>query len=66
MNQISKITTDDWWLIVLALFLPPFAVTIKKDFEMEFFISLALWPCFHFPSVVYAIYIVATNLEKTP
>lgn len=44
-----------WFLIVLAIFIPPLAVAIMYGISDKFWISLILTLCFWIPGVIYAL-----------
>ncbi len=44
--------------VLIALFLPPLAVAMKKGFSSKVLIALLLQLCGHIPSVIYGIYVV--------
>jgi len=45
-------------LIILAIFLPPLAVFLKKKAGTELIISIVLSLFFYIPGILYALYIV--------
>lgn len=44
--------------VILALFLPPVAVFLKKRLSSEFWISLVLTLLGHLPGVIYALVVL--------
>lgn len=44
--------------VVIALFLPPLAVAMKKGIKREFWIALLLMLLGHLPGVIYAIVVI--------
>ncbi|MCK9546133.1 MAG: YqaE/Pmp3 family membrane protein [Sulfurospirillaceae bacterium] len=48
-------------LILLAIFLPPVAVFLKKGIMPTFWINLILTLCFFFPGMVHALFVVTKN-----
>ena len=44
--------------VLIALFLPPLAVAMKKGFSSKVLIALLLQLCGHIPGVIYGIYVV--------
>lgn len=47
--------------VVIALFLPPLAVFLKRGFGRPFWLSIVLTLLGHLPGVVYAIYVVTAE-----
>lgn len=44
--------------VVIALFLPPLAVAMKKGLNKQVLIAAVLQLCGHLPGVVYGLYVV--------
>ncbi len=44
--------------VLIALFLPPLSVAMKKGLSIKVLIAAVLQLCGHFPGVVYGIYVV--------
>ncbi len=44
--------------VVVALFLPPLSVAMKKGLSSKVLIAAALQLCGHLPGVIYGIYVV--------
>lgn len=44
--------------VVIALFLPPLAVAMKKGLNRQVLIAAVLQMCGHVPGVIYGLYVV--------
>ena len=44
--------------ILLAIFISPLAVLLKRGFGMSFFINVLLWCCFAVPGIIHALMVV--------
>lgn len=47
--------------IIIAFFLPPLAVLMKKGFSRKVFIALVLQLLGHIPGVIYGLYVVTND-----
>lgn len=47
--------------VLIALFLPPLAVALRKGLGLQFLINLALCLLFWVPAIVHAVYVVVSE-----
>lgn len=49
----------DWFLVLIAIFLPPLPVFLKRGFSMDFFINICLCLLGFLPGLIHALYIIS-------
>lgn len=54
----SQSETDDTIALILAIFLPPLGVAIKRGIDTQLFISILLTMFGWLPGIVHALYII--------
>jgi len=54
----SQSETDDTIALILAIFLPPIGVAIKRGMDIQLFISVLLTMFGWLPGIVHALYII--------
>jgi uncharacterized membrane protein YqaE (UPF0057 family) len=54
----SQSETDDTIALILAIFLPPLGVAIKRGMDIQLFISVLLTMFGWLPGIVHALYII--------
>jgi uncharacterized membrane protein YqaE (UPF0057 family) len=54
----SQSETDDTIALILAIFLPPLGVAIKRGIDIQLFISILLTMFGWLPGIVHALYII--------
>lgn len=54
----SQSETDDTIALILAIFLPPLGVAIKRGIDVQLFISILLTMFGWLPGIVHALYII--------
>ena len=54
----SQSETDDTISLILAIFLPPLGVAIKRGIDIQLFISILLTMFGWLPGIVHALYII--------
>ena len=47
--------------VLIALFLPPLAVALRKGLGLQFLINVALCLLFWVPAIVHAVYVVVSE-----
>ncbi|KAH3899547.1 Sna2p SCDLUD_003824 [Saccharomycodes ludwigii] len=52
----------DWFLVFIAIFLPPVAVWIKRGFfTKDFLINILLFILGFFPGLIHALYVISKH-----
>lgn len=59
-NQL-EVSVDKLILILIALFVPPLAVFMRRGLGGSFWLNIVLWLLGAFPGMVHALYVVATD-----
>ena len=54
----SQSETDDTIALILAIFLPPLGVALKRGIDIQLFISILLTMFGWLPGIVHALYII--------
>lgn len=50
----------DWFLVLIAIFVPPLAVALKRGlFTKDFLINLILFLLGFFPGLIHALYVIS-------
>lgn len=53
----------DWFLVFLAVLLPPLPVAIKRGFSMDLAINVCLFIFLYLPGLIHALYIISLYPE---
>lgn len=56
----------DWLLVVIAIFIPPLSVWMKRGFTKDFFINLLLFFLGFIPGLIHALYIISYHATDPP
>ena len=53
----------DWFLVFLAVLLPPLPVAVKRGFSLDLLINVVLFIFLYLPGLIHALYIISKYPE---
>lgn len=54
-----KMHAQDWFLVLIAIFVPPIPVAVKRGLSMDLFINICLCLLGFIPGLIHACYIIS-------